>query len=75
VLSIGKLSASQASYYLDQAEVRVDAITSIGDGLEDYYVGSGEARGVRVGGGAAALGLSGEVDGTRCGGCWPAAIR
>jgi hypothetical protein len=26
VLSIGKLSAGQASYYLDQAEVRVDAI-------------------------------------------------
>jgi conjugative relaxase-like TrwC/TraI family protein len=63
VLSIGKLSAGQASYYLDSVEARVDAVTSIGGGLEDYYVGSGEARGVWVGSGAAALGLGGEVDG------------
>jgi TrwC relaxase len=63
VLSIGKLSAGQASYYLDQAEARVDAVTSIGGGVEDYYVGSGEARGVWVGTGSAALGIAGEVDG------------
>ena len=45
VLSIGKLSAGQAKYYLDQAEARVDVVDSVADGLEDYYFGGGEARG------------------------------
>jgi conjugative relaxase-like TrwC/TraI family protein len=63
VLSIGKLAGGQAKYYLDQAEVRVDAVESVGDGLEDYYAGGAEARGRRVGSGAAALGLAGPVDG------------
>ena len=64
MLSIGKLAAGQAKYYLDQAEVRVDAVGSIGDGLEEYYAGGAEARGRWLGVGAAALGLDGAVDGT-----------
>jgi conjugative relaxase-like TrwC/TraI family protein len=63
VLSIGKLAAGQAKYYLDQAEVRVDTVQSIGEGVEDYYAGGAEARGVWVGTAASALGLSGAVDG------------
>src|SRR3954471_21514749 len=61
MLSIGKLAAGQAKYYLDQAEVRVDVVQSVGSGVEDYYVGSGEARGVWVGVAAHELGLGGEV--------------
>jgi hypothetical protein len=38
MLSIGKLVAGQARYYLDQAEGRVDVVMSVGEGLEDYYV-------------------------------------
>jgi TrwC relaxase len=63
VLSIGKLSAGQARYYLEQGEVRVDAVDSIGDGVEEYYAGGAEARGSWIGSGGAALGLSGPVDG------------
>src|SRR4051812_34412565 len=62
-LSIGKLSAGQAKYYLEQGEVRVDAIESIGDGLEEYYAGGAEARGQWIGSGGASLGLPGPVDG------------
>ena len=63
VLSIGKLSAGQARYYLEQGEVRVDAVESIGDGLEEYYAGGAEARGSWVGSGGMSLGLHGPVDG------------
>ena len=63
VLSIGKLAAGQARYYLDQAEVRVDAVQSIGEGVEEYYAGGAEARGNWVGTAAAGLGLSGGIDG------------
>ena len=45
MLSIGKLATGQARYYLGQAEGRVDAVQSIGDGIEDYYAGGAEARG------------------------------
>jgi conjugative relaxase-like TrwC/TraI family protein len=65
VLSIGKLSAGQARYYLDQAEARVDVVDSIGDGVEEYYVGGAEARGEWLGCGARQLGLGGEVEGDR----------
>ena len=58
MLSIGKLAAGQAKYYLDQAEVRVDAVGSIGDGLEEYYAGGAEARGRWLGAGAASLGTA-----------------
>ena len=53
MLSIGKLAAGQAKYYLDQAEVRVDVVESVGDGIEDYYVGASEARGEWIGVGGA----------------------
>jgi conjugative relaxase-like TrwC/TraI family protein len=63
VLSIGKLGAGQAKYYLDQAEGRVDVVDSVGDGIEEYYVGGPEVRGDWAGAAAAELGLNGAVDG------------
>jgi conjugative relaxase-like TrwC/TraI family protein len=51
MLSFGKLVS--ARYYLD----------SVAKGIEDYYAGHGEAPGVWMGAGAAALGLSGQVEG------------
>lgn len=63
MLSIAKLVASQAKYYLDQAEARVDTVQSVADGLEDYYVAGTEARGGWLGRGAAELGLDGAVTG------------
>jgi conjugative relaxase-like TrwC/TraI family protein len=51
VLSIGKLGRGQEGYYL-QAVAR---------GVEDYYLGSGEAPGRWIGGGCGGLGLSGRV--------------
>ncbi len=64
MLSIGKLAAGQARYYLEQAEGRVDVVESVGDGIEDYYSGGAEARGEWVGIGSRRLGLGGAVDGT-----------
>ena len=49
MLSIGKLAAGQAKYYLDQAEMRVDVVQSVGGGIEDYYLGPTEARGQWIG--------------------------
>ena len=63
MLSIGKLAAGQARYYLDQAEARVDVVASVGSGVEDYYAGGSEARGRWIGRGARELGLAGAVDG------------
>jgi conjugative relaxase-like TrwC/TraI family protein len=63
VLSISKLSAGQGRYYLDHAHDRVDVIDSVGDGLEEYYVGGHEARGEWLGAAARGLGLTGPVDG------------
>jgi conjugative relaxase-like TrwC/TraI family protein len=62
-LSIGKLAAGQAQYYLDQAEGRVDVIASVGDGIEDYYESGAEARGEWLGAARRSLGLAGGVDG------------
>jgi conjugative relaxase-like TrwC/TraI family protein/excisionase family DNA binding protein len=61
VLSIGKLAAGQAKYYLEQAQGRVDAIQSVASGAEDYYTHASEARGVWLGRGAATLELCGVV--------------
>ena len=63
MLSIGKLGAGQARYYLDQAEGRVDVVDSVGDGIEDYYGGGAEARGEWIGTAGVELGLAGAVDG------------
>src|SRR4051794_7115787 len=61
MLSIGKLAAGQAKYYLDQAQVRVDVVQSVGGGVEDYYVAPGEARGRWLGAAARELELNGDV--------------
>jgi conjugative relaxase-like TrwC/TraI family protein len=53
VLSIGKLAVGQQEYYL----------RSVADGVEEYYLGSGEAPGRWLGGGAQRLRLSGQVTG------------
>jgi conjugative relaxase-like TrwC/TraI family protein len=52
VLSIGKLGRGQESYYLQ----------AVAQGVEDYYLGSGEAPGRWIGDGSRRLGLVGEVD-------------
>ena len=52
MLSIGKLAPGKHHYYLQ----------SIADGVEDYYLGAGEAPGRWHGRMAEDLGLSGEVD-------------
>lgn len=62
MLSISKLSAGHARYYLDLAHDRVDVVDSVGDGLEEYYLGGPEARGEWLGAGASSLGLSGPVE-------------
>lgn len=51
MLNIGKLAAGQQSYYLN----------SVAKGVEDYYVGAGEAPGYWLGGGSADLRLEGDV--------------
>ncbi len=62
MLSIGKLKAGQAKYYLDQADARVDVVDSVADGMEDYYLGAPEARGDGSGRRGLELGLSGAVE-------------
>jgi hypothetical protein len=51
VLSISKLGKGAEGYYLQ----------AVASGVEDYYLGSGEAPGRWLGTGAARLGLSGVV--------------
>lgn len=51
LLSVAKLSPGQEAYYA----------ASVADGLDDYYVGRGEAPGIWHGTGAAGLGLTGVV--------------
>jgi conjugative relaxase-like TrwC/TraI family protein len=62
MLSIGKLVASQARYYLDQAEGRVDIVESVGEGLEDYYLDGHETRGEWIGSAGRELGLGRSVE-------------
>ena len=52
MLSIGKLGCGQEGYYLQ----------AVAHGVEDYYLGSGEAPGRWIGGGCGGLGLTGRVD-------------
>jgi conjugative relaxase-like TrwC/TraI family protein len=63
MVSVGKLRAGQARYYLDQAEVQPSRAAALASGAEDYYVGGPEAAGEWLGRGARALGLDGVVDG------------
>lgn len=65
MLSIGKLAAGQADYYLEQAHGSVTRAGAVSSGVEDYYLGGPEASGTWDGAGAAALGLSGSVSGTQ----------
>ncbi len=51
MLNIGKLARGQQGYYLN----------SVARGVEDYYLGAGEAPGYWLGGGATDLGLEGHV--------------
>jgi len=53
MLSIGKLGQGQADYYL----------RAVGQGIEDYYSGEGEARGWWTGSAADELDVFGQVDG------------
>lgn len=52
MLSIGKLGQGQADYYLQ----------AVGQGIEDYYTGAGEAPGRWLGTAAAELEVDGEVE-------------
>ena len=62
MLSIGKLAAGQADYYLEQAHGSVTRAGAVSSGVEDYYLGGPEASGEWIGAGAAALGLRGTVE-------------
>jgi conjugative relaxase-like TrwC/TraI family protein len=62
MLSIGKLAAGHADYYLEQARGPVTRATAVSSGVEDYYVGGPEAAGEWAGGGSALLALRGTVD-------------
>ena len=59
MLSIGKLAAGQAKYYLDQAEVRVDVVDSVAEGAEDYYLGAPRRAGEWLGRSAPSSGSTG----------------
>src|SRR3954452_22958806 len=63
MVSVAKLSVGQERYYLDAAGDRVDVADAVGEGREGYYLDPSEARGKWVGGGAARLGLRGDVGG------------
>src|SRR3954447_20217187 len=62
VISIGKLGAGQADYYLEQAQGRLTLTASVAGGVEDYYAGGHEAAGYWIGDGGDRLGVRGEVD-------------
>ena len=61
MVSVGKLSAGQAKYYLDQATGPVTATSALTSGAEDYYLGGPEAAGRWLGRGARVLELDGRV--------------
>ena len=63
MLSIGKLAAGHADYYLEQAHWPVTRARAVSSGVEDYYLDGPEAGGEWIGGGGALVGLRGEVDG------------
>jgi conjugative relaxase-like TrwC/TraI family protein len=62
MLSIGKLATGQASYYLAQAQRRVDRATSVSSGVDDYYLSGPEADGEWLGAVAGTLGQHGSVE-------------
>jgi conjugative relaxase-like TrwC/TraI family protein len=62
MVSVGKLKAAQARYYLDQVESHPSPAHAVASGAEDYYLGGTEAAGEWHGRGAASLGLRGTVE-------------
>jgi hypothetical protein len=56
VLSIGKLAAGQAGYYLEQAHGPVTRAAAVSSGVEDYYLGGPEAGGEWLGVGRISIG-------------------
>jgi conjugative relaxase-like TrwC/TraI family protein len=64
MVSIGKLAAGQAKYYLDQAGTAVSRSSGVSSGVEDYYLRGHEPAGQWIGRSAAALGVAGEVAAT-----------
>src|SRR5215207_6274858 len=62
MVSIGKLAAGQAEYYLEQARGTVSTAAAVASGVEDYYLEGSEPDGAWLGNGSAALGLSGRVE-------------
>ena len=63
MLSIGKLAAGHAAYYLEQAQGPISRARAVSSGVEDYYLDGPEAAGAWAGDGAALLALRGTVDG------------
>jgi conjugative relaxase-like TrwC/TraI family protein len=63
MVSVGKLKAGQARYYLEQAESHPSQASALASGAEDYYVGGSEAAGEWLGRGARSLGLTAAVGG------------
>src|SRR5215208_7166719 len=61
MVSVGKLKAAQARYYLDQVESHPSPAHAVASGAEDYYVDGTEAAGRWQGRGAIALGLTDTV--------------
>jgi hypothetical protein len=61
LLSIGKLGADQAKYYLDQAQGRVDVVDSFGEGIEEHYAGGAETRDEWIGTAAASTPADGQA--------------
>ncbi len=49
MVSIGKLGAGQAKYYLDQAGLPMSGASAVSSGVEDYYVGGPEPTGRWIG--------------------------
>jgi hypothetical protein len=61
MVSIGKLGAGQARYYLDQAHHARSAAAAVASGVEDYCTGGVEAGGAWAGAGSKALAIGGLV--------------
>jgi conjugative relaxase-like TrwC/TraI family protein len=64
MVSIGKLAAGQAEYYLEKTRGPVSAAAAVASGVEDYYLKGFEPAGVWLGNGTAALALLGKAEAT-----------
>jgi len=65
MVSVGRLKAGQARYYLDHAEPHPSQAAALASGAEDYYIGGREAAGRWLGRGAPSLALHGVVAGDK----------